>query len=84
MMLAETVTDVAERTVPCAAVNVIPELENVTVTPDSVGYDQVGVKLYGLVKVSVSGCGVNIVSRVVVPGFERTNWDVLSIVNENV
>jgi len=32
----------------------------------------------------VSGCGVNIVSRVVVPGFERTNPVVLSIVNENV
>jgi len=79
-----TVTDVAERTDPCAAVNVIPELENVTVTPDSVGYDQVGVKLYGLVKVSVSGCGADIVLRVVVPGFERTNWDVLSIVNKNV
>jgi len=79
-----TVTDVAERTVPCAAVNVIPELENDTVTPASVGYDQVGVRFKGLVKVSVSGCGADIVKRVVVPGFERTNPGVLSIVNENV
>jgi len=79
-----TVTDVAERTVPCAAVSVIPELENVTVTPANVGYDQVGVKLYGLVKVSVSGCGANIVLRVVVPGFERTNPVLAIIVNENV
>ena len=42
-----TVTDVAERTVPCAAVNVIPELENVTVTPANVGYDQVNIKPSG-------------------------------------
>jgi len=65
-------------------VNVIPELENVTVTPDSVGYDQVGVKLYGLVKVSVSVCGTDIVKRVVVPGFERTNPVLPIIVNENI
>jgi len=79
-----TVTDVAERTVPCAAVNVIPELENVTVTPANVGYDQVGVRFAGLVKVSVNVCGADIVKRVVVPGFERTNPVLPIVVNENV
>jgi hypothetical protein len=34
----------------------IPVAEVAQLTPAIVGYDQVGVKLYGFVKVSASGC----------------------------
>jgi hypothetical protein len=81
-----TVTLVTARVLASAAVSVIPVLDVVHEIPLSVGYDHVGVKLYGFVSVMVllDQDPTTTVYNVVVPGFARTNSDELSIVSGKV
>ena len=84
--MAVTVTLGATSVLASAAVNVILVVVVVHEIPDSVGYDHVGVKLYGFARLRVlldSGPVMTVYS-VTGPGFSSTNKDELSTVSVKV